>query len=175
MISKIIFITLLLYGFPNSKHVSSSILSSLNDCQDPSDHFLNKKLEFHVKRFQKKYLNYSNYFFEKHYDRSYHDLTKEDPLIVIDKDNYFRQVRLKRYDRYPFEINIISKFKYSNCENQYQLMPILARGLCNARKMEWEWNFELFKLEDKTKKMTCDSKKQFDLISLNRNFERENI
>ena len=142
--------------FPN---VYSAILSSITDCQNPSEHFLKIQLELHEKKFEKKINQYSNSDFKKFYgnliletDRRGHESIRGDQTIAtyLESNNIQKSV-LKRLDRYPFELDIyFCRFhfyfdqengKFLNCQNIYQLKPVLARGLCNVEQMTWEWNF----------------------------------
>lgn len=138
--------------------VNSSVLSTLTDCQNPSEHYLKKQLELHEKNFGKKIDQYSNSDFKKYYnnlildtDRRGHELIRDDTLIAYLEHNNVQKSKLKRLDRYPNEVDIyFCRFsfyfdqdhaKFLKCQNEYKLKPVLARGLCNVELMQWEWNF----------------------------------
>lgn len=150
---KIFFTFFILKSFEFSMPVNSSILSSVTDCQSPSEHYLKIQLDFYINKFNKssdsviqKY--YGNLILKSHWKE--HELKKQDIYMSNVQENYIEEVNIIRFDKYPFEMKIFyckaeyyydPEGKFLKCQNQYKLTPILARGLCDVKKMQWEWNF----------------------------------
>ncbi|CAF0829177.1 unnamed protein product [Brachionus calyciflorus] len=132
--------------------------SPLRNCQDPSIEYLQSLLVEHDRKF-KKVLNHSNSLFHIHkyytnlilkLDEKVYESTDNNTFMARIEMDFTKEITLNRIDRFPFKIthNICrSKFhfdaesrKFTKCQNIYELVTVLGRGLCDTRKMEWQWN-----------------------------------
>lgn len=128
-------------------------------CQNPSLSYLEDRLNGFLDEYShlfKMSQQEKKTYIEKHlkniiFQNSFKQTRQIDKLICPEDESCCEyRAKLRRYDRFPFDIEIAvckSELTYNKlsqfgkCDSQYDLFPILARGLCEPNNMEWNWDF----------------------------------